>query len=53
MFTVQYKKSGNLSWTTLGSYGSEQSALSNAERVSGKYAFVRVLDPDRNVTWSG
>jgi hypothetical protein len=53
MFTVQYKSKGNQAWHTLGSYGSEQSAMSNAERLIGKYGFIRILDPSKNVIWSG
>jgi hypothetical protein len=39
----------NESWHSHGSYGSEQSALSNAERISRKYLMVRVLNPDDDV----
>jgi hypothetical protein len=53
MYTVQYKAtSAQQAWQTVGSYGSEQTALSNAERASHKYFMVRVLDPDKSVIWS-
>jgi len=40
-------------WTSHGVYGSESVALSVAERLSVKYAFVRVVDEDGRVLWSG
>lgn len=40
-------------WTTRGSYGSEAVALSVAERLSRDHAFVRVVDEDGRVLWSG
>jgi hypothetical protein len=40
-------------WTSRGVYGSEAVALSVAERLSREYAFVRVVDEDGNVLWSG
>jgi hypothetical protein len=53
MYTVLYKPtSAQQAWHTFGSYGSEQTALSNAERASRKYFMVRVLDPDKSVIWS-
>jgi hypothetical protein len=53
MYKVRYKSyNASQSWTTLGSYGSEQSALSSASRVSGKYFMVQVIDPNGNVIWS-
>jgi len=53
MFKVQYKShNAAQAWSTHGSYGSESSALSVAERISSKNFMVRVLDPNGNVVWS-
>jgi hypothetical protein len=54
MWKVQYKShNAGQAWSTLGSYGSESSALGNATRISGKYFMVRVIDPNGNTVWSG
>jgi hypothetical protein len=54
MYRVRYKSHNALqAWAVLGSYGNEQSALSNAARVSGQYLMVQVLDPNGNVIWVG
>ena len=54
MFKVQYKShNASQAWTNHGSYGSESSALGVAERISGKFFMVRVINPDGNVVWSG
>lgn len=53
MYKVQYKSSNvNQAWSTVGSYGSEQSALSNTSRVASKYFMVRVIDPNGSTIWS-
>lgn len=52
-YKVQFKShNAYQSWTSLGSYGSESVALSNATRVAGRYFMVRVLDPSGNVIWT-
>ena len=54
MYKVEYKThNGSQAWQSHGSYSTEQTALSSAARISAKYFMVRVLDPDRNVVWSG
>ena len=40
-------------WTVRGTYGSETTARAMAERLSRDYAFVRVVDEDGRVVWSG
>ena len=40
-------------WTVRGTYGTESVALSVAEKLSRDYAFVRVVDEDGRVVWSG
>ena len=40
-------------WTVRGTYGSESVALSTAQRLSATHAFVRVVDEDGRVVWSG
>lgn len=54
MWKVQYKPD-NASQVrqTLGSYGNEQSDLSNASRIMGRHFMVRVLDPSGNTVISG
>jgi len=53
MFKVQYKSlNANQAWSTLGSYGSENSALNNAGRIAGKKFMTKVVDPKGNVIWS-
>jgi hypothetical protein len=39
-------------WSSHGVYGSESVALSVAQRLSLKYAFVRVVDEYGRVLWS-
>ncbi len=54
MYRVRYKSHNAMqAWAVLGSYGNEQSALSNALRVSGQYLMVQVIDPNGNVIWTG
>lgn len=54
MWTVEYKSHHTgQAWARLGNYGSEQSALNNASRASGKYLMVRVTNPSGAVVWSG
>jgi hypothetical protein len=53
MWKVQYKShNASQTWATHGSYGSEQSALGNASRISERYFMVRVVDPNGRVVWS-
>ena len=53
MYKVRYKShNASQAWSTHGSYGNEQSALSSASRISGKYFMVQALDPSGNVIWS-
>ena len=53
MYKVRYKlHSAGQAWALHGSYGNEQNALMNAERIAGKYLMVQVLDPMGNVIWS-
>lgn len=53
MWKVQFKHlSPTEVWTTTGSYGSEQSALSVACSIAGKHLMVRVVDPRGSVVWS-
>lgn len=54
MWKVQYKpNNASQVWQTLGSYGNEASALSNAGRIMGKYFMVRAVDPNGNTVFSG
>lgn len=53
MFKVQYlSKRGNL-WMTKGTYGNEQSAISNAKQSlkSSYIRTVRVKDKQNNIVW--
>lgn len=53
MWRVQYKShNASQAWATMGNYGTEGNALSNASRVVGKYFMVRVIDPNGNTVWS-
>jgi len=53
MFRVLYKSQNAASaWSTFGSYGSESSALSAAERIADRYFMVRVVDPEGDTIWS-
>lgn len=53
-YRVMVKKSNAYqAWMVRGTYGSEAVALSVAERLSRDYAFVRVVDEDGRVVWSG
>ena len=40
-------------WSSRGTYNSESTALAAAQRLSAQYAFVRVVDPEGRVVWSG
>jgi hypothetical protein len=52
-YKVKFKShSANQAWSTLGYYGSEQSALANASRVADKYFMVIVVDPSGATVWS-
>jgi hypothetical protein len=51
-YKVEYKPSNaSQAWSTLGSYGSENSALAAAERIADRYFMVRVM-ADGYVVWS-
>ena len=53
MYRVLYKsKNAGSAWSSYGSYGNEQSAMSVADRISGQYFAVRVVDPDGHVVWT-
>jgi len=53
MYKVRYKsKNATQAWATLGSYGSESSALNNASRVAARYFMVQVIDSNDMVIWS-
>jgi hypothetical protein len=53
MYKVQYKShNASQAWSTHGSYGSESSALNEAQRIAGKMLMVRVVDPSGQVIWS-
>ena len=53
MFRVQYKNlNANQAWSTLGSYGSENSALNNAARIASKKFMTKVVDSKGSVLWS-
>lgn len=53
MYHVKFKSHNAMQvWQTLGSYGNEQSALSNAARVVEKYFMIQVTDSKGNVIWS-
>lgn len=53
MWRVLYKISNaSQAWNTLGSYGSENSALAAAARVADRYLMVRVIDPQGSTLWS-
>lgn len=54
MWKVQYKpNNASQVWQNLGSYGNEQSALSNASRIVGRYFMVGVIDPNGSAVFSG
>jgi hypothetical protein len=54
MFRVQYKySSGMQGWTNAASVGSEAAAMAHAQRLVGRYAMVRVVDPNGYTVWSG
>ena len=53
MWKVQFKShNAAQAWSSHGSYGNESAALSSAERISGNYFMVRVIDPNGNTVWS-
>lgn len=53
MWKVQYKsQNAYQAWSTMGNYGSEQSALNKASGMVGKYFMVRVVSPSGQVVWS-
>jgi hypothetical protein len=51
-YIVESKNSAHTAWTRIGNYGSENSALSNASRISSRYKFVRVIDNRGNILYS-
>lgn len=40
-------------WTSRGVYGSESAALTQAQRLTERYAFVRVVDQEGRILWNG
>lgn len=53
MWRVIYKASNAAqAWSTFGSYGSENSALTAAERIADRYLMIRVIDPQGGTIWS-
>jgi hypothetical protein len=40
-------------WTSRGVYGTESVALSQAQKLAEKYAFVRVVDQNGRILWNG
>ena len=53
MYRVQFKASNAMqSWTGYGTYGSEAGAMQAAERISGRYFAVRIVDGDGRLVWS-
>jgi hypothetical protein len=52
-YKVQFKRNAGGAWMSRGSYGSESSALLVAQRLAEDYPFVRVVDPNGHVVWSG
>jgi hypothetical protein len=54
MYQVQYKENNVLeTWTTMGTYGTEQQAIANAvkKRLSGAI-ITRVIDRNRSVIFT-
>ena len=52
MYRVLYKsKNAGSAWSSYGSYGNAASAMSVADRISGQYFAVRVVDASGNVVW--
>lgn len=52
-YRVEAKSAPNQAWVSRGVYGSEASAMLAAERFSKQFRFVRVVDEDGRVIWSG
>lgn len=53
MYKVQYKNSNaSQTWSTLGSYGSENSALNNAARIATNKFMTKVVDSNGHLIWS-
>ena len=51
LFKVQTKRSPSSAWGSLGSYGSENSALISATRASERNEFTRIVrDSDKSQT---
>lgn len=54
MWRVEYKQANAYSsWTRLGNYGSESSAMGVAAKVAHKYFATRVVDPNGSIVWTG
>jgi hypothetical protein len=55
MYKAQFKRHNPYeSWTTIGHYGSEESAISSALSYKNKgYLMVRVVDKNNSVVYSG
>jgi len=53
MYKVQYKSHNAFqAWMNHGTYGNESLALSAADRISGRYFMVRVVDKRGAVVWT-
>jgi hypothetical protein len=52
-YRVEAKAAASQAWVSRGVYGSEASALLAAERFAKQFRFVRVVDADGHVVWSG
>jgi hypothetical protein len=52
MYKVYGKNSASVSWTCIGTYGSEQSAMVVAENASRRFKFIKVVDKNGATVWS-
>ena len=52
-YRVEAKSAPSQAWVSRGVYGSETSAMLAAERFAQRLSFVRVVDEDGRVLWSG
>jgi hypothetical protein len=51
MYKVYGKNSASCSWTTVGNYGSEHSAMLSAESASRRFKYVKVVDKNGATIW--
>jgi hypothetical protein len=52
-YRVEAKSTASQAWVSRGVYGSESSAMLAAERFAKQFQFVRVVDDDGHIVWSG